>query len=178
MDGLQLRHVGIAGYAERIAGNRQLFDWYSKKGPQPVIGFIGGNILKSFRIEIDYAKHATYWLQEKPIDHDDMAQVPVVLRPERDGTYTVIGICRRDGKKLMNGVLPVDKLVAVGSLAVRNAAFGTVLRALHGRPGDKRVLVPERNGQSVKITVTVARTRGADWVISLQTAARSRMMIG
>jgi len=152
---LQLRHVGLAGYAEKIAGNQQFFDWYSKKAPQPVIGFIGGNILKSFRIEIDYAKHATYWLQEMPIDRDDMAQVPVVLRPERDGTYTVIGICRRNGKKLMNGVLPGDKLVAIGGLAVRNATFGTVLRALHGQPGDKRVLVLERNGRPVKITVTV-----------------------
>jgi hypothetical protein len=155
---LALKDIGLVGYTETIKpGNEEFFDWYSKKAPQPVVGFIGGNILKSFRIEIDYANHATYWLQETGIDHDDMDEVPVVLRPERDGTYTVIGVCERNGKKLMNVARPGDKLISVGGLAVRNATFGTVLQELHGHPGDTRILVLERNGKRLQVAAKVAQ---------------------
>jgi hypothetical protein len=155
---LALKDVGLVGYTETIKpGKEEFFDWYSKKAPQAVIGFIGGNILKSFRVEIDYVNHATYWLQETGIDHDDMDEVPVVLRPERDGSYTVIGICERNGKKLIDGVLPGDKLISVGNLAVRIATFGTVLQALHGHPGDTRVLVLERNGKRLQVAAKVAQ---------------------
>jgi hypothetical protein len=155
---LVLSDVGLAGYTETIKpGNEEFFGWYSEKAPQPVIGFIGGNVLKSFRIEIDYANHATYWLPETGIDRDDMDQVPVVLRPERDASYTVIGIGQRNGKNLMDGVLPGDKLISVGTLAVRNATFGTVLQALHGQPGDTRVLVLERDGKRRRVAARVAQ---------------------
>lgn len=153
----ELKDVGLAGYAQNVEhGNAEFFEWYSKKAPEAVIGFIGGNILKSFRIEIDYANHATYWLQQSAIDTDDMNQVPLVLRPEQDGGYTVIGICERNGRRLIDGVLPGDKLVMIGDLAVQNATFGTVLRALHGRPGDTRNLVLERQGKPFRIAAEIA----------------------
>jgi hypothetical protein len=37
------------------------FDWYSKKAPEPVIGWLGGNVLRGFRLTIDFPRCTTYW---------------------------------------------------------------------------------------------------------------------
>lgn len=125
----------------------EMFDWYSKKAPEPVVGFIGGNVLKSFRVEIDYAHNATYWLQQSPIETDDMNQVPLVLQPAQDGSYTVIGIFTKNGKKQIDGILIGDRLIKVGDLATKSAMLGAVIDALHGPPGATCTLVLERDGK-------------------------------
>jgi hypothetical protein len=151
---VQLQQVGLAGYTEMF-DHVEMFDWYSKKAPEPVVGFIGGNVLKSFRVEIDYAHKATYWWQESPAETDDMHQVPLVLRPAQDGSYTVIGIFTKDGKKQMEGVFVGDKLIKVGDLATKTATLGAVIEALHGPPGAARTLLLERDGKQFTITARI-----------------------
>lgn len=151
---LQLQQVGVAGYTEMF-DHVEMFDWYSKKAPEPVVGFIGGNVLKSFRIEVDYAHKATYWSQQSPIETDDMDQVPLVLQPAQDGSFTVIGIFTKNGKKQMDGVLVRDKLIKVGDLATKSATFGAVIDALHGPPGATRTLVLERGGKQLTVTAQI-----------------------
>jgi hypothetical protein len=153
---VQLQQVGLAGYTEMF-DQVEMFDWYSKKAPEPVAGFIGGNVLKSFRIEIDYAHKATYWTQQSPVETDDMNQVPLVLQPAQDGNYTVIGIFTRNGKKQMDAVLVGDKLVKVGDLATKTATFGAVIDALHGPPGATRTLLLERDGKRFTITARIVQ---------------------
>jgi hypothetical protein len=149
-----LKQVGVAGYTEML-NHVEMFDWYSKKAPGPVIGFIGGNVLKSFRIEIDYAHNFTYWSQQFPIETDDMDQVPLVLQPAQDGSYTVIGIFTRNGNKQLDGVSVGDKLIKVGDLATKSATFGTVLDALHGPPGATRILLLERGGKQFTVAAKI-----------------------
>jgi len=134
-----------------------MFAWYSKKTSEPVIGWIGGNVLKSFRVELDYAEHATFWLLQTPLDPHDLDQVPITINPEADGSFTVIGVAERNGQKLMDGVKPGDKLVQIGDLNARGATIGQVLEALHGKPGETRVLVLDRGGQPVRFTAAVAQ---------------------
>lgn len=52
---LLVRDVGAmaVGPGRNFPGNLELFDWYSQKNAAPVIGWIGGNVLKSFRMTID-----------------------------------------------------------------------------------------------------------------------------
>lgn len=155
---LKLENVGLAGYAMQLKpGNQDIFDWYSKKAPEKVAGFVGGNVLKSFRIEIDYAHHQTYWSQQSPIDAADMNQVPLTIRPDADGSYTVIGVFTRKGKKQVEGVEPGDKLLRVDTLTTHGATFGTVLDALHGAPGAARTLVVERAGKQLTLICHVLR---------------------
>jgi len=153
---LDLKMVGLAGYAMQL-GKEDIFDWYSKKAPEKVVGFIGGNVLKSFRIEIDYANHETYWSQQSPIDAHDMDQVPLTLRPQPDGSYEVIGVFTGNGKKQVESIEPGDKLIKIGDLNIKAATFGTVLDALHGQPGDTRTLVLERNGKQFTVPAKVIR---------------------
>jgi len=153
---LRLQQIGFAGFQNTVdTDHEDMFAWYSKKTPEPVIGWIGGNVLKSFRLELDYADNATYWLPEAPLDPHDLDQVPITINPELDGSFTVIGIAERKGQKLMDGVEPGDKLIQAGELKTSGATFGQVLEALHGKPGETCILVLDRAGRPVRVSATV-----------------------
>lgn len=65
-DWLKLSQVGaLAAGESKIAGNRELFDWYSAENPVPVMGWIAGNVLKTFRLTVDYPNHVLYWLRQR-----------------------------------------------------------------------------------------------------------------
>jgi hypothetical protein len=114
-------------------------------------------VLKSFRLELDYAEHATFWLLQAPLDPHDLDQVPITINPEADGSFTVIGVAERNGQKLVAGVEPGDKLAQAGDLKARGATIGQVLEALHGKPGETRALVLDRGGHPVRLTAAIAR---------------------
>lgn len=133
-----------------------LFQWYSQKTPEPVAGFIGGNILRQFRVEIDYANGATYWERVAPPDPDDLDQVGITIGVH-GGKYSVIALPTQNGKAAVHGVAVNDELLRVDGAAVTGATMGKVLTALHGRPGEIRRLVLERNGKSFNVNAPITR---------------------
>jgi hypothetical protein len=163
---LRLRQVGVAGVvadappippapgASLIRGD--LFDWYSQKAPEPVVGWLGGNVLSAFRLTIDFPGHASYWEREGDIDPHDLDQVGLTLE-RRESGYFVAGIARRNGRPTVEGIDVGDRLVQVDSLVVRGATRGALFRALHGPPGAVRVLVVERAGRTLTVPVTTTR---------------------
>jgi hypothetical protein len=148
---LRARNVGLLGL------DQSLFDWYSKKSAGPVLGFIGANVLKSFRIEIDFPNQMTYWEAGSPTDPSDLDIVGLTLRPEADSSLTVAGVVTKDGKPTVEGVQPGDKLIRVDSLDTVNATMGTVVDALRGKPESTRTLVLERKGKRVTVQTRVVR---------------------
>ncbi len=120
-------------------------------------GFLGPNAFKAFRVEIDYAGGAVYFEKGADFDSHDMDLVGLTLRPERDGSYTVIGVAMKDGKPAVEGVEPGDKLLEVGDLKATGATMGTVVDAPRGAPGDIRTLVLERNGRQFRVVAKVER---------------------
>ena len=159
---LVLAQVGALGIAPEAppfppspgeaAVQGDLFDWYSKKAPEPVIGWLGGNVLKGFRVTIDSPRRMTYWERQGDPDPHDLDQVGVTLerRPNQEG-YFIAGIAERDGKPTVEGVRTGDKLVAVDVLDVKGATRGAIFSALHGKAGSVRVLTLERDGNPVTI---------------------------
>src|SRR5262249_34282965 len=67
---VSLREVGMlaAGPTRLIPGYTDFFDWYSEKSPARVIGWLGGNVLRHFRITLDYPNHTMYWLKQEGPD--------------------------------------------------------------------------------------------------------------
>jgi len=55
----------------------------------------------------------------------------------------------------VEGVQPGDKLVQVDALRTKGASFGTIFAALHGKPGDARTLLVERNGKTFQVRAKV-----------------------
>jgi hypothetical protein len=156
--GVRLAGVGVVGVEGVQPGGPKLGAWYSGKTARPVQGFLGPNAFKAYRVEIDYAGSAVYFEKGAgPDDSNDADLVGLTLRPEDDGSYTVIGVVVKDGKPAVEGVEAGDKLVRIGDLEVAGATMGTVVDALRGKPGDVRALTLERNGARLKIDAAVKR---------------------
>lgn len=146
---LRARDVAVLGLPQN------LFDWYSKKSAGPVVGFIGANVLRGFRIEIDFPNGMTYWQAGPHPAPGDLDVVGLTLRPEASGGYTIAGVVTKDGKPAVMGVQPGDRLLSVASLETFGAPMGAVVDALRGKPGAVRSLVIEREGKRFTIEAKV-----------------------
>lgn len=154
--GLTLMNVGVLapGRGRPLPGNLDLFDWYSKKNVAPVIGWIGGNVLKSFRLTIDYPNHILYWLKFAEADRDDLNQVGLTLA-SRAGEYLVAGIAQKDHRATVQGVTVGDQLLEIEGLKTKAATWGEIYDGLHGKPGESRRLMLQRGASTITVRAPV-----------------------
>src|SRR5215468_1126559 len=158
---LHLKQIGVLGISAEAppippapgesAVHGDFFDWYSKKSPEPVIGWIGGNVLKGFRVTIDFPRRMIYWERQIKLDPHDLDQVGVTLE-KRDTGYFIAGIAQKNGQSTVDAVRVGDRLVQVDNLQLSNATRGAIFAALHGKPGSVRTLVVERDGKRLNVT--------------------------
>jgi len=148
---LRARDVTVLGL------DQSMFDWYSKKSAGPVLGFIGANVLRGFRLEIDFPGRMTWWQAGPPVGRGDLDIVGLTLRPEPDGGVTVAGVVAKEGRPVVEGVEPGDRLISVDGRDLATARMGDVVNALRGEPGATRTLVLERDGQRRTMRARVTR---------------------
>lgn len=151
---LLLRDVDILGPGKTDAFPFELFDWYSKKNALPVLGWIGGNVLKRYRLTIDYPHSTLYWLQQTAPDSNELNQIGLTLRAHA-GDYFIAAVAIKDGRPTVTGVRPGDKLVSVNGMLLKGATWGAIFRALHGVPGARSRLVLERAGKTISVTSSI-----------------------
>ena len=161
---LSLKQVGALGIApeappippapgqSKVGGS--FFDWYSKKAPEPVIGWLGGNVLRGFRLMIDFPRRTAYWERVSDLDPHELDQVGVTLEKGSDG-YFIAGIAQKSGKPTVDTVRVGDKLIQVDDVVLSSATRGAIFAALHGKPGEVRMLVVERDGQQLTVPAKV-----------------------
>jgi hypothetical protein len=152
--GEKLTQVGALGIGPDDQG-QNMIDWYSKKNPLPVIGWLGGNVLKHFQLTVDYPNRTSYWLRQSEADTHDLDQVGLTLKTLDAGGYAVAAIATQKGKSTVEGVQPGDKLIRIDALETNGATWGALFSALHGKPGDVRALILERNGRQITIQAKV-----------------------
>ena len=157
---LQLRDVGILGSGPARGGvvglliGRLFWDAWEKGAPGPVAGWLGGNVLSRYRLTIDYRNRVTYWEQVVPPRTDELDAVGLSVVHTPDG-YRVGGLVRRDGIAPVAGVRPGDRLVAVDGRDAASMPRGTLLEALHGKPGDHRQITLDRDGRRIEADLPV-----------------------
>jgi hypothetical protein len=151
-----LKQVGVlaAGAGKGLSGGTNLFDWYSTKNAVPVIGWIGGNVLKAFRLTIDYRHRTIYFHQQSEPDVSDLDQVGVTLRRQA-GEFIVAGIATKNGQPTVEGIEPGDTLVRIDGVDVTQATLGGIYSALNGEPGEPRILVVKRGSSQLTVRATV-----------------------
>jgi hypothetical protein len=156
---MQLPEVGIGSLRARnvalLGVSQDLFDWYSTKSAGPVVGFLGANVLRRFRLEVDFPGRTTYWEAGSAVAAGDLDIVGLTLRAEADGRLTIAGVAKRAGRPTVTGIEPGDTLLEVGELEVAKATMGEVIDALRGDPGDTRRLVVEQDGEQVTVEAPV-----------------------
>lgn len=144
---------GVPGPVGAVA-TPAFWRYYSGKAGGRVDGWIAGNVLKAFRLTLDYPHGMSYWRPETPLDARELDQVGLVL--SRDGgSVTIAGIAQKDGHATVAGLLPGDRLISIDGRPVDGLTRGQLLLALHGRPGEARDIVFSRRGERMEVQAPV-----------------------
>lgn len=147
--GLSLKNVGVLGM------DSEFVSWYSKKTAAPVNGFLAWNVLRAFKVTIDYPRSVVYFEKQGNIDDHDADTVGLTLARSRSGGYAVLAVVQKDGHPVVDGIQAGDKLLKVDDREISNLSLEKAVEALAGRPDDVHVLVLDRKGTSVTIKATV-----------------------
>ncbi len=122
-------------------------------------GLLGSEALINYRVGLDYAHSAVYLEIGRTFNFPDFDVVGLILRPEDDGRFTILGIADYEGEPSVphgtDGVQPGDHLIAVDSIPISGATMGQVWSSLGGTPGKERRLTLERNGKHFEVIATV-----------------------
>jgi hypothetical protein len=147
--GTELSNVVVAGFPNEF---KELIE---KRAGLPSIGLIGANALLNYKVGIDYAHSAVYFQQLSKYTPLGIDVVGLILRPEADEHYTVIGIADFQGHPAVTEVKPGDRLISVDGGRATGATMGQVWSLLEGSPGTIRTLVLEREGKQLTVKAPV-----------------------
>lgn len=158
---LRLQNVGIMGTGpllgwpgDNIFGEI-VWDIWQKDAPEPVVAWIGANVLKHYRLTIDYAGRMSYWLKTSEFDKYELDQVGVTL-VYRSGHYFIGGIVKKNGEPTLAGAAINDEVVEIDGQKIHSWPRDRVFAALHGAADSRHVLLLERNGRMIELSVPVA----------------------
>ena len=150
---LFLANVAVAKFP------KDRMDFFSKRAGIATAGLLGANALLNDRVGIDYAHSAVYFDLGRTFTFPDFDVIGLILRPEDDGRYTVLGVADFEGKPSVlqgaDGAQPGDQLIAVNDIPVRGSTMGQVWSALGGTPGQVRRLTIERAGKRFTVNARV-----------------------
>ena len=130
-------------------------DWFGKRAEMPTEGLLGEEALANYRVGIDYAHSTVYFDIGRTFKFPDFDVVGLVLRPEDDTRFTIVGVADVDGKPSVPDVQAGDHLVAVDGIPVPDSTMGQVWSLLEGSPGQERKLTVERNGKQFTVAAQV-----------------------
>jgi hypothetical protein len=143
-----------------VALPKAVQDFFEKRAGMPTVGLLGANVLQNYRVGLDYAHSMVYFDIGRLFTFPDFDVVGLVLRPEDDGRFTILGVADFDGKPSVDGVQAGDRLVAVNDLPVTGSTMGQVWSMLGGTPGQERRLTIERGGKQFVVAATVQHFLG------------------
>jgi len=155
---LFLTNVPVVGFP------KDRMDFFSKRAGVPTEGLLGANVLLNYRVGIDYSHSTVYFEVGRTFTFPDFDVIGLILRPEDDGRFTVLGVADFEGKPSLppgpDGVQVGDHLVAVNEIPVRGSSMGQVWAMLGGTPEQERRLTMERAGRQFIVTANVKHFLG------------------
>ena len=147
-----LRNVGMVSrpagvYEETVSGDMS----------KPIIGVLAGNVLRHFRIDLDYAAGLAYLQSDGTDNFADLTCVGIIVHVDPNGGVVVGGVSQRDGRPQVMGVNPGDMLLRVDGHKVTGASLALLLRYLSGAVGEKRRLTLRRGTKDISVNTFVSR---------------------
>jgi hypothetical protein len=142
-----------------VAFPKERMEFFEKRAGIPTLGLIGSNVLLNYRVGFDYAHAMVYFEFGRTASFPEFDVIGLVLRPENDGRYSILGVADFEGKPSVpsgvDGVQVGDRLVAIDGIPVRGSTMGQVWAGLGGTPGQERKLTVEREGKQFNVTAQV-----------------------
>jgi hypothetical protein len=129
--------------------------YFEKRAGIPTAGLLGANALLNYRIGLDYAHSFVYFDVGRLFNFPEFDVIGLILRPEDDGRFTILGIADFDGKPSVaegpDGVQAGDRLLAVDGIPVSGSTLGQVWSMLGGGLGKERQLTVARSGKQFTV---------------------------
>ena len=139
-------------------------DFFSKRAGTATAGILGVNALLNYRVGLDYAHSTVYFEFGRMFNFPDFDVIGLILRPEDDGRFTILGVADFDGKPSVpfgaDGVEAGDQLIAVDDIPVRGSTMGQVWAMLGGTAGQERRLTIEHGGKQFAVSAQVQHFLG------------------
>lgn len=127
------------------------FAFFEKRAGTPTAGLLGADALANYRVGLDYDHSTVYFDIGRLFNFPEFDVIGLILRPEADGRFAILGIAEYDGKPSVAGVQPGDHLLAIDGIPVRGNTMGQVWSMLGGEPGKERTLTIERDGKQFAV---------------------------
>lgn len=124
--------------------------WMSGMVDKPIIGSIGGNVLRDFRVTIDYPSGKIYLKHQPSKQGTTLDMVRVTLGKAPQGGYEIVGVAAG-----VQDVRPGDRLLKIGDHQVSALPYYQVSALLSGNPGETRELALMREGKPLTVEATV-----------------------
>ena len=124
--------------------------------PEAIVGVLGGNVLKGFRVEIDYP-HGIGYLEQKGRDAgDDMNSVGLVLDVDASNDHLIVRAISTAASDLTkSNIHPGDQIVEIDGKREMPWTLVDASNALSGPVGEIMQLVVRRAGHETQTTVSV-----------------------
>ena len=137
---------------------------FEMRAGMPTAGLLGSQVLLNYRVGLDYAHSTVYFDIGRLFNFPDFDVIGLVLRPEDDGRFSILGIADFDGQPSVpagpTGIQSGDYLVTVDGIPVRGSTMGQVWSMLGGTPGQERKLTVERGGKEFAVAAKVQHFLG------------------
>lgn len=123
----------------------------------PILGALAGNVLRQFRVEIDYAAGVVYFERAEDAEPHDLDMVGLIFGSTADNSLVVSGISSEADQVVRNQVKVGDRLLSVDGVAVSRFSLMQIVDRLRGKPGDEKKLELEHEGKPYQIQARVTR---------------------
>jgi len=156
---MDMANVGVFGAGGgmgplNVISTEGFLDDWQKDAPEPVIGWLGANVLKHYRITIDYKAHMSWWKKLSDFDPHELDQVGIEFAYDK-GFYSVARIVGKEGKPTATGIESGDRVVAIDDAKIDGWTRDQLFAALGGKPGDSHRVTVERSGKSLTVPLPV-----------------------
>ena len=156
----------------------ETFSDTSFETPSSITGALGGNVLKAFRVEIDYPHGITYLQQETSNVGHDMNSVGLVLDVDTAKHLVVLAIFTTAAALTKMNIHPGDQILEIGGKRERQWTIVDASEALSGTVGTPKRLVIKKAGKEMQTTVVVAsKIENTLWAVGALMAASVMMLL-
>jgi PDZ domain len=165
----KLMRVDRLQYGPLFLTDVAVVDLHAEKGRMPLFekqaggataGQLGSEALLNYRVGLDYAHSTVYFDIGRTFNVPDFDVIGLILRPEDDGHFTILGIAESEGKPSVAEVQAGDRLIAIDGIPVAGSTMGQVWSRLAGEAGKEHTLTVERNGKRFAVIATVQHFLG------------------
>jgi hypothetical protein len=163
LDRLQYGPLHLTG-VPFVESPKDRMSFFEKRAGIPTAGLLGSQALLNYRVGLDYAHSTVYFDIGRLSNFPDFDVVGLILRPEDDGRFTILGIADYGGKPSVpegsGGVQSGDHLVAIDGNPIANFTLGLVWSLLLG--GQEHTLTLERAGKEFTVVANIQHFLGEE----------------